>query len=200
MAYLCCINLFSFPFPSCDREKPSLSFLLGRKLKSTALRGVWVCVLVIILCVFRFTAIFPVCFTEPLEVHNLPRPQELDRFVHVGLIPYETKDIVIGGACLLLRCHILHQIRNDIAFGLELAGIEGNAARRLRPDADSVIHVIIAEAALLDLLHGKVLCELVHNGGYHLKMCQFLSTDVGIEIAHLDNSVKWAHHHNIIVS
>lgn len=80
--------------------------------------------------------------------------------------------------------HILHQIRNDIAFGLELAGIEGNAARCLRPDADSVIHVIIAEAALLDLLHGKVLCELVHNGGYHLQVCQFLSTDVCIEIAY----------------
>ena len=75
-----------------------------------------------------------------------------------------------------IRCHILHQIRNDIAFGLELAGIEGNAARRLRPDDNSVINVIIAEVALLNLLHGKVLCELVHNGGCHLQMCQLLST------------------------
>ena len=37
--------------------------------------------------------------------------------------------------------HILHQIGDDIALGLELAGIEGNAARSLGPNADGVIHI-----------------------------------------------------------
>ena len=140
----------------------------------------------------------PQGFTEPLEVHNFSSPQEFDRFIHIGFILYETKDIVVGGVRFLLCSHILHQIRNDIAFGLELAGIEGDAARRLRPDSDSVIHVIIAETARLDLLHGKVFGELVDDGGYHFQMCQFLRADVSIEIAHLKSSVKWAHHRNLL--
>lgn len=42
--------------------------------------GMWVCVLVIVFCVLRFTTMFPVCFAEPLEVYNFPRAKEFDWF------------------------------------------------------------------------------------------------------------------------
>lgn len=110
-------------------------------------------------------------FTKPLEVHDFPCPKELDGFVHIGFILYKSKNIVVGGACLLLCRHILRQICNDIAFGLELASVEGNASRCLGPDADGVVHVVVAETACLYLLHRKVLGQLVNNCGYHFQVC-----------------------------
>ena len=57
--------------------------------------------------------------------------------------------------------HILHQIGDDVALRPELAGVERHAASDLRPYADSVVHVVVAEVCGLDLLHGQVFDELV---------------------------------------
>lgn len=95
----------------------SLSFLFVRKPKSTALRGVWVCVLVIVFCLFWFTAIFPVCFTESLVVYDFTFPKEFNRVTDFRVFD-ETQDIVIGGACLLLCCDL---VKTTAAESLEKA-------------------------------------------------------------------------------
>ena len=41
------------------------------------------------------------CFTEALEVDNLPFPQEFDYIIYIRIVA-EPEDIVIGGTCLLL--------------------------------------------------------------------------------------------------
>ena len=46
------------------------------------------------------TTIFPICFTEALEVHNLPLAQELNRFADIGFFN-QAEDIVVGGAGFL---------------------------------------------------------------------------------------------------
>ena len=43
-------------------------------------------------------------FAEPLEVDDLPLPQEADHVVHIRVIT-ETQDIVIGEAGFLLCCN-----------------------------------------------------------------------------------------------
>ena len=127
----------------------------------------WVCVLVIVFCVVSFTAIFPVCFSKPLEVHDFPRTQEFDGLADF-LIVNESQDIVVGGSCFLFCGHILCQIGNDIALGLELTGIERNAASRLRPDTKRVVGIIVGKAGFLDFLHGEIFRQLVNDRCHHL--------------------------------
>ena len=43
-------------------------------------------------------------FTKPLEMHNLPLPQEPDGIVDIGVVT-EPQDIVVGNAGLLLWCN-----------------------------------------------------------------------------------------------
>ena len=42
-------------------------------------------------------------FTEPLEVYNFSFTQEADRVRNIGIF-YDTKNIIVSGACLLLCC------------------------------------------------------------------------------------------------
>ena len=69
----------------------------------------------------------PQGFTEPLEVHDLSHAQELDGLADIRIL-HQTQDIVIGSSRLLLCRHILHQIRDNVAGGLELSCRERNAA------------------------------------------------------------------------
>ena len=135
------------------------------------------------------------CLAEPLEVYNFPLAQETDRIADFGIFDH-AENIIVGSAGFLLRRHILEEIGDQIAFALELAGIERNTACRLGPDADRVVHIVSLEAAVFDLFHGEIFGELVYDGGYHLQMSQFFCADVGIEIAHLKSIVNWAHHQN----
>ena len=68
-------------------------------------------------------------------------PQEPDRVADVRIL-YNAKDIVVRGPRLLLRRQILEKIRERISLGLKLAGVEGNAARRLGPDPRGMIDII----------------------------------------------------------
>ena len=104
---------------------------------------------------------------------DLPLAKEPDRVADLGIFD-EAQDIVIGAAGLLLRGHILIEVGDWIALGLELAGVEGNPSGGLGPDARAVIHVIISEALFLQLLGGKAAGELMDNGGDDLQVGQLL--------------------------
>ena len=90
----------------------------------------------------------------------------------------------------------IHQIRNDITFGLEFTGIKWNAACRLRPYTDSVIYIVVSEAGGIDLIHRKVFGQLVNDNGNHLQVCQFFSAYIGCDIAHLKKQAFMTHHRN----
>ena len=77
-----------------------------------------------------------------------------------------------------IRRQILEKIRERIALGLKLAGVEGNAARRLGPDPRGMIDIIRPKALLYQFLRGKIAGQLVDNGGDHLQMRQLLSADI----------------------
>jgi len=80
-------------------------------------------------------------FTESLEMDDFSFSQETDGIADFRIL-YYPQDIFIGRTGLLFCCQILEQIRNRIAFGLEFAGIEGNASCCLGPDARSVVNIV----------------------------------------------------------
>ena len=71
------------------------------------------------------------CFTESLEMNNLTLSQEADRGGHFR-IPDSPQYVVISGTRLLFGSQILSQVGNNIAFGLEFAGIERDSSGSLR--------------------------------------------------------------------
>lgn len=133
---------------------------------------------------FRFTTIFPVCFTEPLEVNDFTGTQEADGIAYVAVV-YQAQNVVIGSASLLLRCHILKQICNGIALRLEFAAVKWYPSCRHRPDPNGMIHIIVCKSGFFDLFHGKIPGQLVDNGRYHFKMGKFFCTDIRQNRCHL---------------
>ena len=119
---------------------------------------------------------FPFCFTETLEVHDFTFPQEADHIFHIRRILTQTQDIVICGAGLLLGCHILRQIRNGISCGLEGSGGEGLPGSCLGPKPCRVIYIIDVKAGRLQLFHGHIPGQLMHDGADHFKVAQFFCT------------------------
>ena len=75
-------------------------------------------------------------------------------------------------------CHILKQIRKNIAFGLILTGIIRDTCSSRRPQSCRMIHIIRIKTGFFDLLHRHISCELIDDGTDHLKMCQFFCTDI----------------------
>ncbi len=55
----------------------------------------------------RFTAIFPICFTKTLEVHNFSRTQEFYWFTNIGVF-YQAENVVVGGAGFLFCCTLIY--------------------------------------------------------------------------------------------
>ncbi len=135
----------------------------------------------------------PEGFAESLEMYNLALSQEADGIADFGIFD-QAENVIVCGAGFLFCRHILEEIGDQVTFALELAGIEGNTAGRLWPDAYGVIHIVSFETAVFNLLHREVFGELMYNCRYHFQMRQFFGTDIGIEIAHLKSCVKWAHH------
>ena len=129
-------------------------------------------------------------------MHNLARPKEFYGFAYIRVV-YKPQDVVVRASRLLLCRHVLVKVGDGIALHLEFAGVKGNSSRSLGPYANGVVNIILVKAALFDLLHGEIAGQLENNGSNHFQMCQFFRADVGIEIAHLKNTVKWTHHHYI---
>ena len=135
------------------------------------MRGVRVCVL-LIFCVFSFTAIFPVCFTKTLEVNHLAFPEELDGLAHVRFLD-QAENVLIGGAGFLLCGQILCQVGDGVALHLEFTGVEGDTCRCRGPYAYGVIHIVGGKAALFDFFHGEIAGQLMNDGADHLHVCKF---------------------------
>lgn len=76
--------------------------------------------------------------------------------------------------------HVLGEVGDGVAGGLEGGGGEGHSACGLRPDAGGVIHKVDVKAGLFDLLDGEVAGELVDDGADHLQMRQLLGTQRSI--------------------
>ena len=114
-------------------------------------------------------------FPKPLIMDDLPFPEEADGGDDVGVI-YQPEDVIVGGAGLLLGGHVLGEVGDGVAGGLEGGGGEGHSACGLRPDAGGVIHKVDVKAGLFDLLDGEVAGELVDDGADHLQMRQLYCT------------------------
>lgn len=52
---------------------------------------------------WNFTTIFPVCFTEALEVNDLALTQELDRVAYIGVVD-QAQQVIVSCARFLLWC------------------------------------------------------------------------------------------------
>ena len=114
-------------------------------------------------------------FAEPLEVDDFPFTEEPDRIADFRVLD-QPEDVVVGEPCLLLCRHILIEIRDGIAGGLELAGAEGKAAGRLGPDPRGVVNIVGGEALFLQLFCRQVAGQLVDDGGDDLQVGQFFGT------------------------
>lgn len=106
---------------------------------------------------------------------DFPCTEETDRFAYVGVV-YETENIFVGAAGFLLCRHIFEQIRDRIAFRLELTGIKRDSAGCLRPKGKRMVHIVFVKSAAFDFFGGKIFGKLVNDGGYHFHMRQFFRT------------------------
>lgn len=106
---------------------------------------------------------------------DFPCAEETDRFAYVGVV-YETENIFVGATGFLLCRHIFEQIRDRIAFRLELTGIKRDSAGCLRPKGKRMVHIVFVKSAAFDFFGGKIFGKLVNDGGYHFHMRQFFRT------------------------
>lgn len=113
-------------------------------------------------------------FTEALEVDNFALPQKFDRVAHVGIVD-QAQQIVIGSARLLFCCHVLKQVGDGIALGLEGFCREGPACRRLRINAGCVIDIVRLKVAFFDVVNRNIPRELVNDCADNFKMRQLFS-------------------------
>ena len=110
-------------------------------------------------------------------MHDFTLSEEADRVTHIWVIG-KAENIVIGGAGFLFSRHILMQIGDNIALGLEICHSKRRTRRRNGVDAGSVVNEVSVEAACLYLLDGQPLGKLVENGGDHFNVRQFFCTNI----------------------
>jgi hypothetical protein len=63
-------------------------------------------------------------------VYNLALSQEADGITDFGIFD-QVENIIVGGAGILFRRHILEEVADQMALALEFIGIEGNAAPKM---------------------------------------------------------------------
>ena len=114
----------------------------------------------------------PEAFAETLVVDDLPFPQEFQRIADIRVVN-KAEQVVVRCTGLLLGCHILVHVADDIALALDIGRGPRRAGRGLRPDAGGMVDEIGIKTRLHDFLGGEVSGELMHHGGDHFKMCQF---------------------------
>ena len=85
-------------------------------------------------------------------MHNFPGPEEFKGFSYLRVFN-DADQVVIRGPGLLFCRQVLMKVCDGIAFGLEFAGIKGNAACGLRPDSGGMVNIIsIKSGCLLPVL------------------------------------------------
>ena len=120
----------------------------------------------------------PQTFTKPLVMDHFPGPEELNGFTDI-IILHNAQDVVIGTSGLLLSCHILVEIRDHIALGLEFARIKGDTACCLGPDTCGMVNVVRAKALFYQLVCRQVPGKLMDNGCNNLKVGQLFRSNIG---------------------
>ena len=124
-------------------------------------------------------------------MHYLTLSEEADRVAHIGVV-CEAEDVVVGGASLLLGSHILVQVGDDVALGLEVGRGEGCSRGCDGIDSRGVVDEVGVEAACLYLVDREVLCELIEYRRYHLDVGELLGACIVIGMGHLEKPVKQA--------
>ena len=131
---------------------------------------------------WNFTTIFPVCFTEALEVYHFPLPEEADDVGDVGIVA-EPEDVVVGHAGLLFGGQVFGQIADDIALHADARRTPGKPRGCRRVDAGCMVHKVGGKGAVLsDLLIREIAGELVDDGTDHFQVPQFLGTYIGFKM------------------
>lgn len=123
-----------------------------------------------------------VSFAEALEVHDLTRPQELERLAHIRVVD-QAQQVVVGRAGLLLCCQIFKQVGDRVALALQRRRRKRDARRGLRVDAGRMVDEVGVEAALLDLFGRQVARQLVDDRGDHLLMGELFCTYLRVKMA-----------------
>ena len=88
--------------------------------------------------------------TEPLEVDDLPFPQEADHVIHIRVVA-QPQDIVVGHPGLLFRRQILRQVSNGVAFDGHGPGIPWESRRSRRVDPNRVVYKVRRKGRILVL-------------------------------------------------
>ena len=78
----------------------------------------------------------PEAFAETLVVDDLPFPQEFQRIADIRVVD-EAEQVVVRCTGLLLGCHILVHVADDIALALDIGRGPRRAGRGLRPNPAS---------------------------------------------------------------
>lgn len=112
-------------------------------------------------------------FCKPLIMNDFPGSEKTDDFLYFFVV-YKPQDVVIRRPRFLFRCHVLGQVRDRIALGLEVGCRKGNACRRLGIDAQRMIDKISVEPGILDLLHAESVAQLIQDGRNDLDMCELI--------------------------
>ena len=119
------------------------------------------------------------CFTEALEMNDLPGSQEFDHIIDIGIVR-QTQNVVIGNAGFLLSSQILREIGDDIALYGHGGRIPRKSGGGRGVNASGVVYEVCIKAGGFDVLFRKISGELVDDGADHLQMTQFLSAQRSI--------------------
>ena len=107
-------------------------------------------------------------FAESLEMHDLSGAEKFDGIVDVRVVFDKAENVVVSDPGFLFCSEVFHQVCDRVAGGLESSRGERHAAGGLRPEAGGVVHIVVGEALFLNLFHGEIPGELMHDGADHL--------------------------------
>ena len=115
---------------------------------------------------------------EVLEVDHLALPEELQAILQVRIVG-EPDQVLVGRPGFLLCSHILMQVGDWVAHGVDVGAAPGDTvgvAEKQRIVPDGIVATVVR---IPDLGDGSPSGQLVDHGGDHLPVGQFLGADVG---------------------
>lgn len=115
-------------------------------------------------------------FAEPLEVNDLPFPQEFDDIVDIRIVA-ESQNVVVSDPGFLFGSQILSQICHRITLDLHGRSGIGETCGSGREDPDGVIHKVLLQRRAFDILFLQISCQLMNDRTDHFQMPQFLCTN-----------------------
>ena len=88
---------------------------------------------------------------KALKMDNFTLSEKADRVTDIGVVS-EPENVVIGGSSLLLSRHILMQVGDNVALGLEICRSKRRSGGGDGIDSGCVVDEIGVEAACLDFV------------------------------------------------